>query len=131
MITFGEDVTKQLSSNKLEDLRKQAAEIKADRTPKVDRHAQRLADQAKATEAQIRNLYGLADAYQISGTAALIAEARVKAESEAIKKRGEITEAVERQMRLSIAQRVSDAAKGPMAVRDQAERREEGGEGKE
>src|SRR3546814_5361034 len=26
MITFGEDVTKQLSSNKLEDLRKQAAE---------------------------------------------------------------------------------------------------------
>src|SRR3546814_3462897 len=76
MITFGEDVTKQLSSNKLEDLRKQAAEIKADRTPKVDRHAQRLADQAKATEAQIRNLYGLADAYQISGTAALIAEAR-------------------------------------------------------
>src|SRR3546814_7219830 len=86
MITFGEDVTKQLSSNKLEDLRKQAAEIKADRTPKVDRHAQRLADQAKATEAQIRNLYGLADAYQISGTAALIAEARVKAESDAIKK---------------------------------------------
>src|SRR3546814_14408147 len=66
MITFGEDVTKQLSSNKLEDLRKQAAEIKADRTPKVDRHAQRLADQAEATEAQIRNLYGLADAYQIS-----------------------------------------------------------------
>src|SRR3546814_10179428 len=61
MITFGEDVTKQLSSNKLEDLRKQAAEIKADRTPKVARHAQRLADQAKATEAQIRNLYSLAD----------------------------------------------------------------------
>src|SRR3546814_8791236 len=82
------------------------------------------ADQAKATESQIRNLYGLADAYQISGTAALIAEARVKAESDAIKKRGDITEAVERQVRLSIAQRVSDAAKGSLAVREQAEAQE-------
>src|SRR3546814_12278542 len=95
MITFGEDVTKQLSSNKLEDLRKQAAEIKADRTPKVDRHAQRLADQAKATEAQIRTLYGLADAYQISGTAALIAEARVTEESDAIKRSEERREGKE------------------------------------
>src|SRR3546814_21077357 len=84
----------------------------------------RSADQAKATEAQIRNLYGLADAYQISGPAALIAEARVKAESDAIKKRGDITEAVERQVRLSIAQRVSHAAKGSLAVREQADAQE-------
>src|SRR3546814_17242903 len=37
MITFGEDVAKQLSSNKLEDLRKKDAEIKADRTPQEER----------------------------------------------------------------------------------------------
>src|SRR3546814_4332489 len=48
----------------------------------------------------------------------------MNAESEAIKKRGDITEWCERQVRLSIAQRVSDAAKGSLAVREQAEAQE-------
>ena len=48
--------------------------------PKVDRNAL----DAEATERQIRNLYKLADAYGVSGAAALIMEARVKAESAAI-----------------------------------------------
>ncbi|WP_294353313.1 phage tail length tape measure family protein [uncultured Sphingomonas sp.] len=88
--------------------------------PKTDRHADQLAREAAATEAQIRNLYKLADAYGVSGAAALIAEARVKAESEAIKKRADIEEAVARQVRLSVAQRVADSAKSTAGLRDEA-----------
>ncbi|WP_242183212.1 hypothetical protein [Sphingomonas sp. CARO-RG-8B-R24-01] len=97
----------------------EAAALKANRTapkPKVDRNA--LA--AEGVEAEIRNLYKLADAYGVSGAAALIAEARVKAETQAIKQRGDIEAAVDRQVRLSIAQRVADAEKTSAATRDQA-----------
>jgi len=87
---------------------------------KTDRHAEQLAREAAAMEAQIKNLYALADAYNVSGAAALVAEARVKAESDAIKKRADIEELVERQIRLAIAQRVSDAAKSTASMRDQA-----------
>lgn len=124
MKRFGQDVTAQISSNKLAELRKQADEIKADRTPKTDRHAEALQREAEATEAQIRNLYSLADAYRASGAAALVAEARAKAESQAIKQRADIEAAVERQVRLAIAQRVADGAKGTLAVREQAEAQE-------
>lgn len=117
---FGQNVTKQLAANKLADLRKQAAEIRADRTPRSNTRAESLAREAQATEAQIRNLYALADAYGVSGAAALIAEARVKAESEAIKKRGDIDAMVNAQVQLSIAQRVADGAKSTAGLRDQA-----------
>ncbi|SEQ60709.1 hypothetical protein [Sphingobium sp. YR768] len=93
--------------------------------PKTDKHAESLAREAEATEAQIRNLYALADAYKVSGAAALIAEARVKAESAAIKKRGDIEAMVERQIRLAIAQRVADAAKNTLAAREQASAQEQ------
>ncbi len=102
---------------------KKANAIKADRTPKktpVDRHAESLVRDAEAIEAQIRNLYKLADAYGVSGAAALIAEARVKAESKAIKQQADIEASVNRQVRLAIAQRVSDGAKSTAAARDQA-----------
>ncbi|PZO77082.1 MAG: hypothetical protein DI640_01490 [Sphingomonas taxi] len=88
--------------------------------PKTDGHAAQLAREAEATEAQIRNLYKLADAYGVSGAAALIAEARVKAESAAIRKRADIEEFVERQIRLTIAERVKTAAQGSAAMRDEA-----------
>lgn len=101
-------------------LKKEADAIIADRTPKTDKHTEQLAREAEAVEAQIRNLYALADAYGVSGAAALIAEARVKAESAAIKKRADIEAMVDRQVRLAIAQRVSDAAKGTAAMREQA-----------
>ncbi|APZ98073.1 hypothetical protein BWQ93_05950 [Sphingopyxis sp. QXT-31] len=80
----------------------------------------RLAREAEATEAQIRNLYALAAAYRVSGAEALIAEARVKAESEAIKKRGDVEAMVNRQIRLAIAQRIKDAAESTAAMREQA-----------
>jgi len=126
---FGSDVNKQIASNKLAELTKQADALKLDRAekkpkapekPKVDRHAEQLARENAAIEAQIRNLYALADAYGVSGAAALIAEARVKAESDAIKKRGDIEMFVDRQVRLAIAQRVSDAEKSAATMRDQA-----------
>lgn len=117
---FGADVTKQIATNKLADLRKQAAEMKADEKPKKDGHAEQLAREAAAIEAQIKNLYALADAYKVSGAEALIAEARAKAESQAIKQRADIEAAVDRQVRLAIAQRVSDAAKAAASTRDQA-----------
>jgi hypothetical protein len=102
-------------------LAEQAAAIKENRTgstpkPKVDRNALN----AEAVEAQVRNLYRLAEAYGVSGAAALIAEARVKAESQAIRQRGDIEAAVARQVALAIAQRVADAAKGTAAMREQA-----------
>ena len=123
---FGDDVTKQIGSNKLADLTKQANAIKLDRgAGKTDRHAEQLARESEAIEAQIRNLYKLADAYGVSGAAALIAEARVKAESAAIKQRGDIEAAVARQVRLAVAQRVADAAKGTAGMRDQAAMQEQ------
>jgi hypothetical protein len=109
-------------------LTKKATEIKADRTPKapkVDHHAEQLEREAAAVEAQIVGLYKLADAYRVSGAQALIAEARAKAETDAIKKRGDIEEFVARQVRLAIAQRVSDAAKGAATMRDQAAAQEQ------
>lgn len=104
-------------------IRKQA-EDKGYLDPKADKHAEALAREAAAVEAQIRNLYLLATAYGVSGAAALIADARVKAESQAIKQRADIEAAVDRQVRLSIAQRVADAAKGTAAMRDQADAQE-------
>ncbi|WP_294390454.1 hypothetical protein [uncultured Sphingomonas sp.] len=98
----------------------QADKIKADRTPTTDKHAESLAREAQAIEAQIVNLHKLADAYGVSGAAALIAEAREKAESKAIKQRGDIEAAVDRQIRLSIAQRLADAAKSTASLKDQA-----------
>ena len=53
-------------------------------------HAAQLVRDAEAVEAQTRNLYALADAYGVSSSAALIAEARVRAESQAIRQRGDI-----------------------------------------
>jgi hypothetical protein len=88
--------------------------------PKTDKHAEQLARDAEAVEAQIRNLYALADAYGVSGAAALIAEARVKAESKAIRARADVEAAVAREVRLAVAQRVSDAAKTTATMRDQA-----------
>ncbi|WP_210357650.1 hypothetical protein [Sphingomonas beigongshangi] len=118
------DIGKNTVNASQKRLKEQADKIIADRDPdkpKVDRHAQALARDAEATEAQIRNLYALADAYKVSDAAALIAEARVKAESQAIKQRADIEAAVDRQVRLSIAQRVSDAAKATAGVRNQAD----------
>lgn len=106
-------------------LGKDAERIRADRNdkadkPKVDRHAEQLAREAQAIEAQIGNLFRLAEAYGVSSAAALLAEARLKAESEAIKKRGDVEAMVAQQVRLVVAQRVADTAKAAAGMRDQA-----------
>ncbi len=89
-------------------------------TNSVDRHAERLVNEAKAVEAKIANTYKLADAYGVSGAAALIAEARVKAESEAINKRANVEATIDRQIRLSIAERVKASAQSTAAMQDAA-----------
>ncbi|WP_047866763.1 phage tail length tape measure family protein [Sphingomonas paucimobilis] len=88
--------------------------------PKGEDHAAQLLRDAQAVEAQIRNLYALADAYAVSSSAALIAEARVRAESHAIRQRGDIEAAVNRQIELSIAQRVADGAKSVQSMDEQS-----------
>ncbi|MAM40273.1 MAG: hypothetical protein CL949_17630 [Erythrobacter sp.] len=119
MSTLVGDIEKNTFAASRARLDKQRDDILKKRSEKTDKHAEKLAREAAATEAQIRNLYALADAYQVSGAAALVAEARVKAESQAIKQRADIEAAVERQIRLTIAQRVSDAAKASLATREQ------------
>lgn len=114
------DLGKRIRAESVDNARHRLADKIGYNTPAVDRHAAALAREAEAVEAQIRNLYALADAYGISGGAALIAEARVKAESDAIKKRGDIEAFVNRQVRLSIAQRVMDGAKAVAAMDDQS-----------
>ena len=91
---------------------------------KVDRHAEQLARQAEAEEKQIAGQYKIAAAYRVSGAAALIAEAHVKAETSAILKRGDAEQFVSRQIRLAIAQRVSDAARTAAGMREQAVQQE-------
>ncbi|SFK44709.1 hypothetical protein SAMN03159338_4280 [Sphingomonas sp. NFR04] len=83
--------------------------------------AERLGREADATNAQTKNLYALADAYGQSGGAALVAEARVKAESQAIKEHGDVAAFVARQANLVIAQRVADAVKSTATLRAQAD----------
>ena len=128
MTGFFSDVGKNAQAAAEKRVTADANKIKEDRSPKkdkVDRTGERLARENEAIEAQIRNLYKLADAYRISDAAALIAEARVKAESDAIKKRGDIEMFVDRQIRLAIAQRVSDAEKAAAGERNRAQATEE------
>lgn len=96
-----------------------AARARAQASKSGITHAETLAREAASTEAQIRNLYALGTAYGVSGGAALIAEARTKAESKAIKDRADVEAAVDRQIRLAIAQRVSDADKSIASMRQQ------------
>lgn len=92
---------------------------------KAANEAAKRARDAAAVEAQIKNLYALAGAYGVSGAAALVAEARVKAESQAIKQRADVDAAVDRQIRLAVAQRVADADKATAAMVDQAKAQEQ------
>lgn len=120
---FWADVRANAIKSAKDRLKAEADALKANRTPhapKVDHNALN----AEAVEAQIKNLYKLADAYKVSGAAALIAEAREKAESQAIKARADVEAAVDRQIRLAIATRVADAAKSTAATRDQADAQE-------
>jgi hypothetical protein len=85
------------------------------------RAAVREATDEEITEAQTANLFALAKAYESSGGAALIAAARVKAETDAIRQKGDVEKSVARDVALAIAQRVADAAKATATMRDQAD----------
>lgn len=120
--SFGDAISEAAIARRNARLKEAADALKEDRSgSKGNSAAERAARDAAATEAQIRNLYALADAYRESGAAALIAEARVKAESKAIKQRGDVEAYVNREVRLAIAQRVTDAAKSTAGMREQAD----------
>lgn len=102
-----------------------AAAASAQASKSTTNHAERLARDADAIRAQTSNLYQLAKAYGMSDAAALVAEARVKAESQAIKNRGDVEASVNRQVQLVIAQRVADGEKGAAASRAQATAQED------
>lgn len=120
---FGNRVRARVADNKLADLKKQADALKEDRKaekPKADRAAEQAAREAKAIEAQIAGLYRLADAYGLSAAEAMIAEARLKAETAAIQKRIDVEAAFGREIRLAVAERVKAGAESTAAMRDQA-----------
>ncbi|MEH3046513.1 hypothetical protein [Sphingomonas adhaesiva] len=119
-IKYLDDLGGRVRAKAISNARDRLADKIGYNAPRTDAHAAALERDAEAVEAQIRNLYALADAYGVSGAAALIAEARVRAESKAIRQRGDIEAAVAREVRLSVAQRVSDAAKGTAQLGEQA-----------
>ncbi|MGR6329207.1 hypothetical protein ACU5AX_09085 [Sphingomonas sp. XXL09] len=130
LVKYRQDLTAATNAvNQAEAAQKAAAAAKREGTKESNRaaaearkeanKAAELAREAEAIEAQTRNLYALADAYGKSGGAALIAEAAVKAESHAIKEQADVTAAINRQVGLAIAQRVSDAERGTTASREQ------------
>ncbi|MCZ4341513.1 hypothetical protein O4H52_07870 [Sphingomonadaceae bacterium G21617-S1] len=92
---------------------------------KAETEAQRLARDASATEAKITNLNALADAYRMSGGAALEAQIRAKAQSDAIRKGADEDAYVARQIRLGLAQYTADAQKAATATGEQARIQEE------
>lgn len=120
----GEEYTRQFQRLKSAHDAEQKALSDAGKVNRGDMSAQRRAERlerdADATAAQTKNLYALAEAYKVSGGAALVAEARVAAESKAIKQRGDIETMVNGQVGVAIAQRVSDAQKAAAAMRDQS-----------
>ena len=102
-----------------EEAKRAAAAANRAETKDANR-AEKLGRDADAVAAQIKNTYALADAYTASGAEALIAEARVKAMSAAIKAQGDVEATVSRQVQLAIAQRVADAEKSVASLREQA-----------
>ena len=108
---FGKDVQKQVAQNKLQDLRAQAAAIKAERTPKKDTQAENLARQTAATEALIAGLYELARAYGVSDAAALQAEVTARAREQGIRKQADLNAYVSQQLRKSVAEQAVAGAK--------------------
>lgn len=117
---FGRDVQKQVAQNKLQDLRAQAAAIKADRTPKKDTRSENLARETAATEALIAGLYELARAYGVSDAAAMRAEVTARAREQGIKKQADLNAYVSQQLRKAVAEQAVAGAKSAADLAYQA-----------
>jgi hypothetical protein len=85
----------------------------------VDRHAEALKRDAAAMAANIAGQKALATAYLESGSAALIAEARRKASTEATRKGVDVEARVRAQLQLAIAEQMAQGAKQVADLRDQ------------
>lgn len=120
LIKYRTDLTEATKAvNAAEAAQKAANEARRDANRDAN-HAEKLGRDADAVQARTRNLYLLADAYGVSGAAALVAEARVKAESDAIRRGADIELVASEQVRLAIAQRVADGARGNATMDEQS-----------
>lgn len=98
LVKYRTDLTEATKAvNEAEAAEKAANAARRDATRDANR-AEKLGRDADAIEARTRNLYLLADAYGVSSGAALIAEARVKAESDAIRRGADIELAASEQV---------------------------------
>ena len=90
-------------------------------TDHVDRHAQALQRDADSMAVNAAGQLALASAYLQSDSAALIAEARRKALTDATRKGADADARVTAQLKLSIAEQVAAGAKHAAELRDQAQ----------
>ncbi len=95
-------------------------EIEDWQKPKGQGHAQQLQRDADAVQVNIRETLKLADAYQQGDAAALEAEARRKALTDATRKGTDAEAAYMAQMQLAIAQEIANGNRSALALRDQA-----------
>lgn len=116
---FGKEVSKQLRDNKLKDWQKQAAALKAERTPKSDRAGESLARELEATEALIKGLYRSADAYGVSTAAGIRARVEAEAIAKGIKKQADVQDYASLQLRKYVAEQVVGSAEQVAALNDQ------------
>ena len=82
-------------------------------------HAASLARDAASMDMAARGALALADAYLQGGSAALIAEARAKASTDATKKGIDIEAQVRRQLALNVAEGAANGAKAVAQLRDE------------
>jgi hypothetical protein len=110
-----------------ERIRKAAATIIEDRTPKRERHRKQgdhgLAEALAELDAQIRGQWRLAAAYLISDAAAIKATALQKAEEEAIRHKGSVGIFYEKELAKAVATGAAEGAKQIAHVRDENEAR--------
>ena len=121
---LAKSVRDRAAANKQADLEKQAAALKAERTPKVDRSGESLARELEATEALIDGLYRSADAYGVSTAAGVRARVEAEATAKGIKKQADVQAYASLELRKYVAEQVNGSAEQVAAMNDQTRAQE-------
>nr|WP_086491273.1 hypothetical protein [Novosphingobium panipatense] len=121
---LAKSVRDRAAANKQADLEKQAAALKAERTPKVDRSGESLARELEATEALIDGLYRSADAYGVSTAAGVRARVEAEATAKGIKKQADVQAYASLELRKYVAEQVNESAEQVAAMNDQTRAQE-------
>jgi hypothetical protein len=115
----GRAIRERALRNEREDLARQAAAIKADRTPKRDRRGESLAREIEATEALIDGLYRSAEAYRVSTAAGIRAKVEAEAIAKGIRKQADLHTYAAQQLRKYVAEQVNGSAEQVAAMNEQ------------